>query len=62
METKGIEAMSKEELTELVGRLYQELENEKFMNKCRAEKITRLENILNALGLVYEAYNTYKER
>ncbi|MCC8171163.1 MAG: hypothetical protein LIP00_05130 [Parabacteroides sp.] len=59
METKGIETMSKEELTELVGRLYQELENEKFMNKCRAERIARLEAILDSIEITLEAY---KER
>lgn len=62
METKGIEAMSKEELIELVGRLHQEVETKKFLAEIARKKSEHLENILNALGLVYEAYNTYKER
>lgn len=59
METKGIEAMSKEELIELVGRLHQELENEKFLRKYKEEKVTRLESILDSIGITLEAY---KER
>lgn len=59
METKGIEAMSKEELIELAGRLHQELENEKFLRKYKEEKVTRLESILDSIGITLEAY---KER
>lgn len=59
METKGIEAMSKEELIELVGRLHQEVENEKFLRKYKEERVTRLESILDSIGITLEAY---KER
>lgn len=59
MEAKGIEAMSKEELIELVGRLHQEVENEKFLRKYKEERITRLESILDSIGITLEAY---KER
>lgn len=56
MEAKGIEAMSKEELIELVGRLHQEVENEKFLRKYKEERITRLESILDSIGITLEAY------
>lgn len=56
METK----MTVEELIAKTNKLESDLENEKSLSEYRRKRITRLEEILNSIGIVYEAYRADK--
>lgn len=59
METKG---MTVEELIAKANQLESDLNNEKALNEYRTKRIARLEEILNSIGIVYEAYQSDKIR
>lgn len=54
--------MTVEQLIAKANQLENDLKNEKALNEYRAKRITRLEEILNSIGIVYEAYQSDKIR
>ena len=59
METKELTV---EELVAKVSKLENDLESEKALSEYRRGRIDRLESILNSIGIVYEVYQSDKQR